>query len=119
MKFSEFSLVGEVARYLNISCVLINKIIKESVDGVDAILDAINKYNEILNDVIIPGIFHTLFEVKTELITEDKELVLLREPRDACFYEFSAKDELVVNNQYKSLYTGTDCKELSCRYLLL
>lgn len=28
MKFSEFSLVGEVARYLNISCVLINKIIK-------------------------------------------------------------------------------------------
>ena len=102
MKFSEFSLVGEVARYLNISCVLINKIIKESVDGVDAILEAVNKYNEILDDVIIPGIFHTLFEVKTELRTEDKELVLLREPKDAGYYEFSAKDELVVNNQYKA-----------------
>lgn len=102
MKFSEFSLVGEVARYLNISCVLINKIIKESVDGVDAILEAINKYNEILDDVIIPGIFHALFEVKTELRTEDKELVLLREPKDAGYYEFSAKDELVVNNQYKA-----------------
>lgn len=102
MKFSEFSLVGEVARYLNISCVLINKIIKESVDGVDSILEAVNKYNEILDDVIIPGIFHTLFEVKTELRTEDKELVLLREPKDAGYYEFSAKDELVVNNQYKA-----------------
>lgn len=102
MKFSEFSLVGEVARYLNISCVLINKIIKESVDGVGSILEAVNKYNEILDDVIIPGIFHTLFEVKTELRTEDKELVLLREPKDAGYYEFSAKDELVVNNQYKA-----------------
>ena len=102
MKFSEFSLVGEVARYLNISCVLINKIIKESVDGVDVILDAVNKYNEILDDVIIPGIFHSLFEVKAELRTEDKELVLLREPKDAGYYEFSAKDELVVNNQYKA-----------------
>lgn len=102
MKFSEFSLVGEVARYLNISCVLINKIIKESVDGVDAILEAINKYNEILDDIIIPGIFHALFEVKTELRTEDKELILLREPKDAGYYEFSAKNELVVNNQYKA-----------------
>lgn len=102
MKFSEFSLVGEVARYLNISCVLINKIIKESVDGVDLILEAVNKYNEILDDVIIPGIFHSLFEVKTELRTEDKKLVLLREPKDAGYYEFSAKDELVVNNQYKA-----------------
>lgn len=101
MKFSEFSLVGEVARYLNISCVLINKIIKESVDGVDAILEAVNKHNEILDDVIIPSIFHALFEVKTELRTEDRELVLLREPKDAGYYEFSAKDELVVNNQYK------------------
>lgn len=102
MKFSEFSLVGEVARYLNISCVLINKIIKESVDGVDAILEAVNKYNEILDDVIIPSIFHTLFEVKQELRAEDKELVLLREPKDVGYYEFSAKDELVVNNQYKA-----------------
>lgn len=91
-----------MARYLNISCVLINKIIKESVDGVGSILEAVNKYNEILDDVIIPGIFHTLFEVKTELRTEDKELVLLREPKDAGYYEFSAKDELVVNNQYKA-----------------
>ena len=102
-KFSEFSLVGEVARYLNISCVLTAKILREAVDGIDVILEAVNKYNEILDDVIVPAIFHALFEVKTKLKTEDKELVLLREPKDAGYYEFSAKDDLVITNCYGGL----------------
>ena len=101
MQFSEFSLVGEVSRYLNLSCILASKILRESVDGIDAILEAINKYNDILDDIIVPGIFHTLFEVKSELKTEDKEVVLLREPKDAGYYEFSGRDDLVINNQYK------------------
>lgn len=46
---------------------------------------------------------HALYEVKSELHTEDKELVLLKEPKDAGYYEFSAKDELVITNQYKAL----------------
>ena len=103
MKFSAFSLAGELARYLNISCILTSRILRESVDGIDAILEAVNKYNEILNDVIVPGVFHALYEVKSELHTEDKELVLLKEPKDAGYYEFSAKDELVITNQYKAL----------------
>ena len=103
MKFSAFSLAGELARYLNISCILASRILRESVDGIDAILEAVNKYNEILNDVIVPGVFHALYEVKSELHTEDKELVLLKEPKDAGYYEFSAKDELVITNQYKAL----------------
>lgn len=101
MRYSEFSLVGEVSRYLNVSCVLVDKILREATDGIDAILEAVNKYNKILEDVIVPSIFHALFEVKSELKTEDKELVLLREPKDAGYYEFSAKDELVITNQYK------------------
>ena len=56
MKFSAFSLAGELARYLNISCILTSRILRESVDGIDAILEAVNKYNEILNDVIVPGV---------------------------------------------------------------
>lgn len=103
MKFSAFSLAGELARYLNISCILASRILRESVDGIDAILDAVNRYNEILNDIIVPGVFHALYEVKSELHTEDKELVLLKEPKDAGYYEFSAKDELVITNQYKAL----------------
>lgn len=102
-KFSAFSLVGEVARYLNISCVLANKILRESADGIDTIVEIVNKYNEILDDVVVPTIFHALFEVKTEIKTEDKEIVLLREPKDAGYYEFSAKEDLVVTNQYRGL----------------
>ena len=101
MRYSEFSLVGEVARYLNISCVLAAKILRESVDGIEAVLEAVNHYNAVLDDIIIPAVFHELFEVSAELKTEDQELVLLREPKDAGYYEFSAKDDLVITKGYK------------------
>ena len=118
MKYSEFSLAGEVARYLNISCILAARIIRESVDGVDVILDSVNRYNAVLYDYIIPAVFHALFDVTSELRTEDQELVLLREPKDAGYYEFSAKDDLVLTHQYpgftpeqikKSFHADTYC----------
>lgn len=118
MKYSEFSLAGEVARYLNISCILAARIIRESIDGVDVILDSVNRYNAVLDDYIIPAVFHALFDVTSELRTEDQELVLLREPKDAGYYEFSAKDDLVLTHQYpgftpeqikKSFHADTYC----------
>ena len=63
-------------------------------------MQVVNKYNEVINDILIPQIFHALYDVKSELKTEDRELVLLREPKDAGYYEFSAKEELDINNQY-------------------
>ena len=83
MKFSEFSLAGEVARYLNISCIFAARILRESVDGINTVLEAVNRYNAVLDDYIIPAVFHALFTITSELKTEDKELVLLREPKDA------------------------------------
>lgn len=118
MKFSAFSLTGEVARYLNLSCVLVNKILGESVDGLEKVLEVVNKYNQVLYDVIIPKIFHTVYEVKAEMKSEDKKLVLLREPKDAGYYKFSAKDNLVITNKYpgftpeekkKSFHADTYC----------
>lgn len=117
-KYSEFMIVGEIARYLNISCMLVRRMLTESVDGIDVILDSVNRYNAVLDDYIIPGIFHALFEVSSELKTEDQEVVLLKEPQDAGYYEFSAKDELVLTNQYpgftkeeiaKSFHADTYC----------
>lgn len=118
MKFSEFTLAGEVARYLNISCILAARILCESVDGIDKVLEAVNRYNVVLYDYIIPAVFHALFDITSELKTEDKELVLLREPKDAGYYEFSAKDDLVLTNRYpgftpkqlkKSFHADTYC----------
>lgn len=118
MKYSAFSLTGEISRYLNISCILISKILTESVDGIDVILNAVNRYNEVLDDCIIPTVFHALFEVTVELKTEDRDVVLLREPENAGYYEFRSKDDLVItkdNNGFtpdeilKSFHADTYC----------
>lgn len=103
MRYSAFSLAGEIARYMNISCVLASKILRESVDGVDTILDAVNRYNAVIDDYVVPAIFHALFEVTSVVKTEDRDVVLLREPKDAGYYEFSAKDDLVVTDHDPAL----------------
>lgn len=96
VEYSEFTLVGEISRYLNVSCLLISKILKESIDGIQYILSMVNQYNAVLDDHIIPKIFNELFEVKAEIKAEEKEVVLLHEPKNAGYYEFSAKEDLVI-----------------------
>lgn len=117
-KYSEFMLVGEVARYLNERPSLIGQILREAADGIDAIMEAVNKYNAVLYDRVIPAVFHALYEVKAEKKSEDKELILLREPPNAGFYEFSADEDLVVKESYpgfteeersKSFHADTYC----------
>jgi type III restriction enzyme len=107
VRFSLFSLVGEISRYINIPCILSERIIRESVDGEEAIIEAVNKYNEILDDVIIPLIFRTLFDTSVNIKTEDRQLVLLNEPKQAGYYEFSGNPALVVKNS-DSQFTDTE-----------
>ncbi len=127
MIFSELTLVAEVARYLNISCLLVERIIRESVDGLDKVLKAVNEYNDVLYDVIIPNIFHALYDVKGTQKSKDVEVVLLKEPKDSGYYEFSAKEDLVVlkdknyftpEERKKSFHADTYCfdskPELEC-----
>ncbi len=118
MRYSEFSLVGEISRYMNIPCIKVEKILRESVDGVQTIVDAVNRHNEILDDVIVPRIFNTLYEVNCQVKSEDTEMVLLREPKNAGYYEFSASKDLVItkdNNSFtpeeiaKSFHADTYC----------
>ena len=116
--YSEYMLVSEIAKYLNISCLLVSKILKQSVDGIDVILSYINKYNEVIDDVLIPVIFDALYEVKAITKAEDKKLVLLREPKDKDYYEFTSEKNLVITNSYpeftqkqidKSFHADTYC----------
>ncbi len=117
-RYSEFSLTAEISRYMNIPCLTISKILQQSVDGSAAVVEAVNRHNEILEDVIIPEIFHTLYEVKSTQKSEDIDMVLLREPKDAGYYEFSASDELVITKGHnnftpkeiaKSFHADTYC----------
>ena len=50
-RFSEFSLTAEISRYMNISCLTIAKILRESVDGSDNIVAAVNRHNEIFLNI--------------------------------------------------------------------
>lgn len=106
-KFSEFSLSAEISRYMNVPCLTIAKILHEAVDGTAAVVEAVNRHNEILDDVIIPTIFHALYEVKSEQHSADVDMVLLREPKNAGYYEFSASDELVITKS-RNNFTPTE-----------
>lgn len=100
MRYSKLTLIGEISRYLNISCITVSRILDESVDGTEYILETVNKYNAVLDDIIIPSIFHALFEVTSEIKSEERELILLKEPKNAGYYEFSAKEDLILTNKY-------------------
>ena len=102
-KYSLLMLVCEIAKYLNQKCSLISKIIKDSVDGIDIILASVNKYNDLIFDVIIPKIFISLYSISVKRISEDKQLLLLREPKDADYYVFNALPELVVKKSDTSM----------------
>lgn len=114
--YSEITLVGEIARYINRSCLEIDKIINESVDGIKKILDFINRHNEILYDVVIPKIFEYLYKIKVEKIEEEIEIPLVKEPKDG-YYEFKSEDDMtiqytdkdVVKYKDKSFHVDTYC----------
>lgn len=102
-KYSSYTIVAEITRYLNISCILIEKILRESVDGIDLIVGMVSQYNEILTDVIIPKIFYTLNSIEKEITSEDRELVLLKEPEHSAYYEFVADPNLVITNEDETI----------------
>ena len=100
VRYSKLTLIGEISRYLNISCITVSRILDESVDGTECILETVNKYNAVLDEIIIPSIFHALFEVTSEIKSEEREIILLKEPKNAGYYEFSAKEDLILTNRY-------------------
>ncbi|MCM1462561.1 MAG: DEAD/DEAH box helicase family protein [Bacteroides sp.] len=95
-KFSGFTLIGEIARYLNAKCTVISRVLKECVDGEELVLEKVNLYNDVLYDIIIPKIFSTLWDEKVEKIVKERQLILLRKPTDKEYYTFSASPELVI-----------------------
>lgn len=123
-EYSAYMLTAEIAKYLNMSCILIERILTESIDGIDLITSTVSKYNDFLYDVIIPKIFNALYEVTCETISEEKTVDLLQMPEGKDAYEFLALPELVAvedeaqfakadanGNPYrtKSFHTDTYC----------
>lgn len=105
-EFSEFTLVAEIARYLyhpdgvdnlsKISCLEIKKVLNESLDGIEKVLGAVNNYNEVLYDWVIPRLFNAFYSIDSFNKEEEEEIELVKEPKEG-FYRMKAKAELIAN----------------------
>lgn len=100
--YSLIELVFEISRYLNISPLKIEKLIKECVDGYDSLLDLVNKYNDIIFEELIPKVFNYYYEVKYTTVSASKEVELINSLGKNEF-EFHVKPELLVNISEPSL----------------
>jgi hypothetical protein len=100
--YSFIELVFEISRYLNISPLRIEKLVKECVDGYDLLLDLVNKYNRIIFQELVPKVFVYFFEVKytTSSSTKKVELINSLGKKD---FEFNVKPELLININEPSL----------------
>ncbi|WP_102261162.1 TnsA endonuclease N-terminal domain-containing protein [Mesobacillus jeotgali] len=115
-QFSSITLTAEIARYLNRSCLEIDKILKNTQEGMGGILNAVNEYNELLYDWVIPQLFKELFELEAYERKVEEKIELVKEPKEG-YYSVTAKPELVLNvsdpevNKYaaKSFHVDTYC----------
>ena len=94
--FTPFTLVGEIARYINYSPITIRDILSSSVEGCEKICECINQYNELLYDIVIPKLFHELYDIQEYEHAEEVELQLVKEPKDG-FYSIKYKDGLLAS----------------------
>ena len=132
IEFTQLTLVAEISKYLNIKCLFVEKILKESKDGIELIINKVNKYNEVLYDIIIPKIFNALYDITCTTETEEKEVILLKEPKEGKQYKYHVDPKLVVGCEdddvegyaQKSFHADKYCfdsrpeKELFWKYIM-
>lgn len=94
--FSELSLVAEIARYLNLSPIRIAKLLRNSDDGTEKILEAVNEFNELLYDWVIPHLFGELYELRSFEYKEEQEIELVKVPTEG-FYRIKVRPDRVAN----------------------
>jgi type III restriction enzyme len=94
--FSKLTVVAEISRYLNKSPLVIEDILKKTQEGVERILDAVNEFNELLYDWIIPHLFKELYEINEDITTEEYEVELVKLSKTG-YYSISARQHLIVS----------------------
>jgi hypothetical protein len=101
-EFSEMTLVAEISRYLNISCLQVEELLSRTTKGPENVLEYVNLFNDLLYDWVIPHLFNELYVIKEDTQSEDYEVELVKEPLEG-HYTVTAADDLVV--------TQTDIKQ--------
>ncbi len=114
-QFSEIFLVSEIARYLNKSCLFIEDILGKTQDTTENILIAVNEFNELLYDWVIPRLFKELYEIDEYKKKEEYEVELVKLSKDG--YQFTSEVDKIVRASdsssqpylHKSFHLDTYC----------
>lgn len=93
--FSPLTLVAEIARYLNKTCLNIEQILNSTQEGMAALVTAVNEYNEILYDWIIPRLFQALYDIQEHTTTEEYKVNLIKMPPTGHYTVTAAPDRVV------------------------
>lgn len=115
--FSRMTLVAEVSRYLNLSPLHIEELLDTTKEGTDDLVAAVNEFNELLYDVIIPRLFRQLYDLDESQQTEEHEVDLVKIPPNGYYEMSAAKDKIVRMNdaqikdeeRAKSFHLDTYC----------
>jgi hypothetical protein len=96
VRYSFLTLVAEISNYLKKSPLLVEEILERSGEGVEKILETVNRENKTLYDYVIPALFQSLY-----LVTEFKnevpiEVELVKTPKDGSF-QVQVKPDLLAD----------------------
>ncbi len=94
-EFSRLTLVAEIARYLNRSPLQIEDLLAHTFEGTDVLLDAVNQFNELLYDKIIPSLFRQMYDLTESKEEHEIEVELVRPPLKG-HYDVTAHEDMVV-----------------------
>lgn len=101
LSYSRLMLIAEIARYLNRSPLEVEAILASTKQGIDETLAAVNAFNELLYDHIIPRLFGLLYSLNESEEAEEHEVLLAKIP-EAGYYLFSAEPDKIVRDTDKS-----------------
>lgn len=120
LEYSELMLVSEIARYLNRNPLEVEHIVCSTKEGMDGVLDAVNEFNELLYDVVIPQLFGLLYDLEPQEDTEEHEVDLIKIPKDGYYQMTAAPDKIVRDSDPlaqkhpdKSFHLDTYCFDSS------
>ncbi len=78
--YTALTLTAEVARYLGKSCRAVRTALETSKEGMVGVLEAVNRWNEVLYDLVIPELFRRFFALDEKSETQEVELRLVKPP---------------------------------------
>lgn len=99
--YSKYMLVNEISNYLNLSCLLIENLLKKSEDTLPIILEKVNEYNEIIYDIIIPKLFDIFYEIKVTKEEIEEEVLLVKEPKDGAYKLYTKEGLYLTRDAYE------------------